>query len=1233
MTDQPLEPPLPEPSPPDAPLVVAAFLARYFADQEAGQVQSRGDYEALFPGFAAVVGAEFDRLQQGEASVEDVVGERLAGYRIVREIGRGGQGIVYLAEDEKLSRQVALKVLPGAFTATVARQRLLREAQAASRLDDSGICTVFDAGEQDGVAFIAMQFVDGESLHDRIEREREQQRRAPHNLADALRVKNLLDVFEHVLRSLHRAHEKGLVHRDVKPSNLMVATDGSPRILDFGLAAFDDHPDGSLTGEVALGTPAYMSPEQLTAREGRVDARSDVFSLAVTLYEAFALVHPFDAPTRERLYQHILQGEPAPLRKLVPGLPRDLDVVLQCALSKDRTRRYATAEAFADDLRAVRLCEPIRARKVSALERTARWAQRNPLVAALAATLAVTLLVAVYVVVDKNVDLSSALDEAEQSSERAVAALDKERVALEQERAARERAEALYLVGIASGLLEDDPELALLLAKRARSQLDHHLTRSTLRAALERWQPRPLLPGVEGAQWVKFSHDGARLAVAVGEELLLFDAAKRELLATIACPDARTAGFWWSPDGERVVVAERNERVVYNGDGVAYEERPVDVYRAADGAVLAQLVGHRGRVACVDFHGRWLLTGDGPHVDEEHDGVARVFDLDTGDVALRLPGAAFGVVAARFHGKNRADGYPEFELLARDGCYRRVQAGTGVVLDERELLRTSRERRRMPEVFLLGYGKVCVDRGRSLEVHSVLDDEPTERMKADGMIRCLLPSGLLVNRRNERSLSLPQPAGEPRKLPMPPRDIVHLDSGEKVVFRGRFFGGELFRNTETTVRTDTVQAVFADGSMRVWSTRDLSFEDFPPTGGGAVSADFSSDGSVVAQVDPRGRVRVFRLRGGAVLPGFPSARVETWEQLHPAGDRALTFRRAGVRGDEALLVDLRDGSELWVAEPESDRRHVEGAWSPDGELCALGAEDGEVQLVRSSDGELLWRAEPTGDEVRQLCFDPTGRYLCVVREIAELWDVAQGRRVHTFDVPVVRSVMFSADGSRIVLAHVAQSQVRSVPDGALIGRDATEPWIEGVPTSVAGPLVVLARWHDQRGSRVGGFLENWLLDTRDGSFEQLADHDAGRSSLSPDGELIAMPRGDGRVELLDVASRRVVNTLLGHEHKVNRALWSADGRVLVTAWAATSFASSHDERRVCVWSRDGELLQEIEFARSGVSWVDVTRDGEWFVVKTNDGELRRYPVRPMQLVEGLALRDFTDTERARFELR
>ena len=208
-------------NPPDAPLVVAAFLARYFTDQTAGMLRSRDDYEALFPGYAEVVAAEWERLQKGEDRAGEVEGERLAGYRILQEIGRGGQGIVYLAEDERLARQVALKVLPGAFSATVARQRLLREAQAASRLDDPGICTVFDAGEEDGVAFIAMRYVDGPSMQERIDAEREQRDAGSMQLADALRIKELLSTFEALLRSLHRAHEKGLVHMDVASRNVL----------------------------------------------------------------------------------------------------------------------------------------------------------------------------------------------------------------------------------------------------------------------------------------------------------------------------------------------------------------------------------------------------------------------------------------------------------------------------------------------------------------------------------------------------------------------------------------------------------------------------------------------------------------------------------------------------------------------------------------------------------------------------------------------------------------------------------------------------------------------------------------------------------------------------------------------------------------------------------------------------------------------------------------------------
>ncbi len=311
-------------------------------------------------------------------------------YRLIRELGRGGQGFVHLAEDGRLGRKVALKLLSG--LAAGSRQGLLRfrrEAEAASRLDDPGICTVYETGEIDGLPFIAMQYVEGESLAARIRaRSRGEASRStdPDGTPDSSSARGDLDdwglVIERVARSLHAAHEAGLVHRDVKPANIMISRDGRPVILDFGLARADDHESQGLTrtGDL-LGTPAYMAPEQILGRVHEIDRRSDVYALGVTLFECLAGQRPHSAPTREALYRQSVEGAPPPPSRFDPRVPRDLDVIVLTALDREPDRRYQSALALADDLRRFRHREPIAARPAGPLLRLGRWAERNPALA------------------------------------------------------------------------------------------------------------------------------------------------------------------------------------------------------------------------------------------------------------------------------------------------------------------------------------------------------------------------------------------------------------------------------------------------------------------------------------------------------------------------------------------------------------------------------------------------------------------------------------------------------------------------------------------------------------------------------------------------------------------------------------------------------------------------------------------------------------------------------------
>ncbi len=362
------------------------FLHRFLDDRDRGRIASLEEYQATFPEAADAIATEYERLTStgdAEAASPDAMaerqsslggGSRIGPYRIVRRLGRGSFGLVFLAEDVRLARQVALKLLARAGLESDRERALFeREAGIASRLDHPGICTVFDVGRHGIWTWIAMRYIPGETLAERLT--------AP---SDRLTLREILTMIEKVARALDVAHETGVVHRDVKPGNIMVTPDGEPIVVDFGLARDRSigAPTLTLSGE-ATGTPAYMSPEQIDSARGVVDHRTDVWSLGVTLYEAVTGERPFDSPTQAGLFRAILDSEPpAPVRDR-KRVGRDLAIIIQTALAKDRERRYESAAGFADDLRRLMTHEPIRARPMGLASRTFRWARRNRLVAAL----------------------------------------------------------------------------------------------------------------------------------------------------------------------------------------------------------------------------------------------------------------------------------------------------------------------------------------------------------------------------------------------------------------------------------------------------------------------------------------------------------------------------------------------------------------------------------------------------------------------------------------------------------------------------------------------------------------------------------------------------------------------------------------------------------------------------------------------------------------------------------
>ena len=570
--------------------------------------------------------------------------KKIAGYRIISEIGHGGMGVVYEAEHDGLGRRVALKVLSNRLANSgEAAERFRREGRAIARLHHTNIVPLFEVGDEDGQLFLAMQLISGRSLYDVIRELRSDANRGvPGGQTDLLKpdsklsstsslriralssdssltgavsdvgsgthrnrhVRSIAQIGQQIAVALAYAHERGVIHRDIKPSNLLLDHNGVVWLTDFGLAKTDED-DLTQSGDF-VGTLKYMAPERF---HGDCDARSDVYAVGLTLYELLSTRAAFESSDRLKMIYLITTSEPLALRAINPTIPRDLETIVLKAMDKDPQRRYRTAQALADDLDCYLHDKPIKARRHSIRERFVRWSRRNR---SLAVSIVATTVMAIVAIVVLAVSLRTARIATAEAKDFAAQAL------LTQADAAFDDQRFQSAVVLAAASLEAAPsEIAAAKLRSAFASVPATLT----------WTS----PVFNDVSAIARSADGRYIAAASANEdtIWVWTADTMEVLCQLKGHAETVHSLTFHPDGDRLLSASKDQTV-----------RFWDV--ASGECVWSQIVEGTPSSVAIDSKGRYAAAGG------NFRGSVWVWDCESGNIQQRLLGDGSSITAVTF---------------------------------------------------------------------------------------------------------------------------------------------------------------------------------------------------------------------------------------------------------------------------------------------------------------------------------------------------------------------------------------------------------------------------------------------------------------------------------------------------------------------------------------------------------------------------------------------------------
>ncbi len=929
---------------------------------------------------ATVADMESKSVEEMTGSFETSVMPLVPGYAILDVLGRGGMGVVYKARQEALGRIVALKmIVSGTHAGPDERARFLAEAAAVAQLHHPNIVQLYDFGRCGNLPYITLEFVEGGTLHARL-------KNGPVLAEEAARL------IEQLALGMAHAHQHGIIHRDLKPVNILLGSradaenanpaaetagtaagatrisDVVPKISDFGLVKRLDEGEGLTATGAVVGSPEYMSPEQARG-DKNIGPAADIYALGSILYVCLTGRTPFQGPTLLDTLSQVKNNEPVPPSHLQPRLPRDLETICLRCLHKEPQRRYASAQALAEDLRCFQAGEPIHARPVSQAERTAKWIRRHPAVSLLVSAIALVTLAGLlgigwayaYALHGWGV----AEDEKQRADDKTEEALTNEQTALHQKQIAEKKTEETLAQ---KKIAEKKTEEALAQKKKALQQWwraeglfynakiaqthnDHQTSDLSFvfdRLGQCRWDLRgwdhDFLWGTcqrtvqtfsenkTNFLSVAFSPDGTRLAAAMGKMVKVWDLAGNAKPIFLTGHTGSVSCVAFSPNGAKIASANSDQSLrIWDADG----GKPPVVF-----------TGHTGAVTSVAF------SPDGKRVaSASFDKTVKVWDLAGGkstETFIDHTGPVMGVAFSR-DGNRIASGSSDKTVKVWD---------------------------------IAGIRQPLSLDGHTSGVQSVAFSPDGSRIASGGW---------------DNTIKVWDAQGG-----MPQNLKGHTDLVTSVAFNhdgSRIVSGS------------------ADSTVKVWST----FEDKALLTLKGHSADvqgvtFSSDGTKIASASIDSTVRVWDAAGGKDPPTFTGHSETVYcVAIHPAGTQMVSG------GADASI-------KLWDLTGEKKPRSHKGhshivnslAYSPDGTRIASGSSDKTVKIWDAADGKEMRTLKDFLGSVISVAFSPDGtRIACGSAEMTiKIWDVAGTNKPLMLrgHKDVVWSVAFSPDGTRIASA-------------------------------------------------------------------------------------------------------------------------------------------------------------------------------------------------------------------------